>query len=186
MPIIQRPDLVAKIRKKYELTGPDAVSTISPELVPVVILENLAEQDPGDSKKYCAGGGTVAAAVNVNYVHLYNPVGSGMEIRLRRFRVGVSSSRLITLRYSNGMAGTTPYGAVYNRNLGQSGTPAALLQFLDTAVPQGAAIGGVYCLANTSVLIEADHNLPEGEGFMYDVGGTPGSTVYWLWEEIPV
>lgn len=186
MPIIQRPDLVAKIRKKYELTGPDAISTISPEVVPVVLLEDLSREDPGIAVKYCWGFSISGATTNTAHVELYNPPGSGVDLVIRRAESYCSANSALFLCYfSTALANGS--GLVLNRNMGQSGTPAAQTLWEDNVAPLGAAIAQYYYTAGGGPIHNvSSFRVPPGEG----MGWRPNLTtvlIYgrWEWEEVP-
>lgn len=138
MPIIQRPDLVAKVRKAYELAGPDAIASISPELVPVVLVDDLTLRDPGLATIYAIGHGTQSGvAGEYPTVELWNPVGSGVDGYLEAIEFhnpstgGVFEVRLWT-------AAPTTAATTVNTQMGAAGTPALYVGIRSDAVPVGA------------------------------------------------
>lgn len=188
MPVIQRPDLVAKIRKKYELTGPDAISTISPELVPVVVLEDLAESDPGDARKFCTGYASTGVPVNTGHVELWNPADSGVNVKVTRASCWLSAGGSFYVTFHSA-ALSTPSGVRINTNLGQSGDPAALTLSEDNAVPLGAVIG--YYVYNagaaSSDIVQRPILLQPGQGLgMRAVTAATNVNANFLWEEVSV
>lgn len=188
MPVIQRPDLVAKVRRKYELTGPDAISTISPELVPVVLMEDLSEGDIGGAVKYCAGYATSGVPTNTGHVQLWNPAGSNVNLYVKKIDVWLgSSNQFFLVYYSTVLSGGT--GLVINRHVGLSGYPAAQTYYQDSVAPLGAALE--YYNYNTGsgpqpCLID-NWLIPPGEGIGVRADAVATKAVAnFLWEEIAV
>lgn len=165
MPIIQRPDLVQKIRKEYELLGPDAIATISPELVPVVIVDDIAERDPDGPNLAAVGYSTCpAAAGSYSSVLLYNPSGSGKDLFLEQFVYAADNAGIYSLRYWNAAPATA--GVVINRGLGSLGSPVGQVGYRQDAVPTGAVFLQWRFLGNNgSVPFNPyAHRIPAGEG----------------------
>jgi len=185
VPIIQRPDLVAKIRKAYDLAGPDAIATISPELVPVVVVDEL-ERD-GDPYKRCIGfREQTAVAGQYGEVCLFNPADSGVDLEVEEIRAhggGTDYPHLAV--YNAQLAGA---GTRANRNTGLPGEPSATVAGATAAVPAGASIAKFGFTTNGNLLVlNPRYRVPPGEGI-----GIKANTVnllyivsFW-WSEIPV
>lgn len=77
MPEHQRPDIVNRLRKKFALKGPGEIATISPEIVPVVIVEETLS-DIADERLYYGGISVPAVAAEFGAFTLTNPLGSGV------------------------------------------------------------------------------------------------------------
>lgn len=183
MPIIQRPDLVAKIRTAFDLGGPDAINTISPEVVPVVLLEDLVSRRDPSSSVLFAIGRTAATGANSNQVQLWNPVGSGIIVILKAIFPMVTAAianvdiRLDTNEYTALATGT-------NRNLGRSGAPAAELRSQSVVVPTGGSIIYLRMERTFRGMITFDYAIPEGQG-VGPTNLTGGEAMYcsYIWEE---
>ena len=76
MPEIQSPDPARKLQKKYDLIGSSPAPFLSPELVPVVIIDDLSDESPGI--EWAVAGGAFAGALGVQFQSaLRNRPGSG-------------------------------------------------------------------------------------------------------------
>jgi len=187
VPIIQRPDLVAKVRKSFELTGPDAVSTISPELVPVVLVEDITERDPTYLDKYCIEG-AYKAAVAAQYTSsaLWNPADSGIDLILDEMRVMGTGTDAYTIRFWNSDPGAVSGTGAANRGIGRSGTPTARVRTNNAAAPLGATVGYERYQNTTIVLFRKEGlvRLQPGEGFGFtnNTVNLPHFALY-LWRE---
>ncbi len=63
MPEIQSPDPGRKLQERYNLIGPPAAPFLSPELVPVVLIDDLTEEAPG--LLFAMAAGVVGPTVGV-------------------------------------------------------------------------------------------------------------------------
>lgn len=184
MPMIQRPDLVAKIRKTYELVGPDPIASISPELVPVVVIDNLVDDDPGDSRLFAAGDIVVTAvAGQASEAHLFNPAASGVDLFLEHMHfVDETGSAFYYISYfAAALAGA---GTTINRNLGAAGEPAGRVLGAAAAVPIGVSLMKYY--SNTAGDAKRSHDqkwrIPPGEGIGFTavtVNHTIAADFFW-------
>lgn len=113
MPVIQRSELVEKIRRAFNLLGKDVGNTISPELVPVVLVEDLT--GPTISEGYprrAIGQSSAGASVGVfseNFI--INPTGSTVdlvidEVWLKRSTAGQLRLYLGDVSALNNLLGT--------------------------------------------------------------------------------
>lgn len=127
--IINRGDLGGRLKDGLALKGPTPVATVTPELTPVVILEDLREPDvrsQGVTVRLCSAGvyTGVFGAGNFSQTKLANPAGSGWIIRLRRVQTSltnVASGTFVSLfRVANATAlsgGVFQQGALNNFRL---------------------------------------------------------------------
>jgi hypothetical protein len=123
---IQRPDLVAKIRKAFEISAPDPVATLAPEIVPIVITEDLSKTDLGQTEKHCVGyGGQAATASKYSQVLLWNPAESGVDGYLDWLSMYDSSGASVwSVRFCAAIM--TNAGTEWNTFLGRTGRVAPL------------------------------------------------------------
>ena len=100
---IQSPDPGRKVARRYNIVGPPPVLFLSPELVPVTIIDNLAEESPG-VKWGIVGGDRAGVAAQFNQTRLANRLGSGVV--LEQITLHVSSNTAQT--WQIGTAGALP------------------------------------------------------------------------------
>lgn len=186
MSIIQRPDLTAKVRKAYEITGPDAIQTISPELVPVVILDDLSSKAPTFG---CIGYGTMgASATDYGHVQLYNPATSDLVVLVKKieFHCGTAMNAGLCLHDSDGDLTSESTAKSYTDRT-RSGSPVARLMY-DAVSPTVGTIIAQYWARQLEILrLEPNITLDPGQGVNIR-GGTVNINVVavYHWDEIPV
>ena len=95
MPEIQTPDPGRKVQLRYSLTGTSALTSISPELVGVVLVDDLRGFSVLDAtfERPCflSHPSTAAGAGNMPRIFFSNPVNSGVLARLNQAAFGPSS-----------------------------------------------------------------------------------------------
>jgi len=104
MSIVNRPDLVEKLRAAFGVLRGQVGATLSDELVPVVIVEDVSGPDVVStqhpvtalgSSSSLAGGATFFSKVG-----LQNPVGSGIDIFVELVLIFATASSQATVRTS--------------------------------------------------------------------------------------
>lgn len=105
MPDIQTQDPARKLELAYNMVAPVDAPIVSPELIPVVIEDDISQIDPRSRSfrsAYYAHNTTPAVAVNHSVVIFSNPTGSNVDafMQLGRFQTSVGASfaqiRLVT------------------------------------------------------------------------------------------
>lgn len=91
MPDIQSPDPGRKLQQRYNLIGATAAPFLSPELVPVVIVDDLSQEAPGVRFASAAAQESGAAGVN-SQTRLTNPTSSGVLIEQIRLELSTINS----------------------------------------------------------------------------------------------
>lgn len=101
MALIQRADLVERMRRAFGLRERGVGSTVSPELVPVVIVEDLTGPsiDEGYPREALAIVSAGASAGVYSEVFLYNPEGSAVDliVELLWTRMSASGTGIVRL-----------------------------------------------------------------------------------------
>ncbi len=87
MPDLQSPDPGRKLQEKYNLLGTTPAPFLSPELVPVVIIDDLSEQLPGAAFAIAAQDQPNAAGLQAQ-VALSLPIGAGVVITDIQLQLG--------------------------------------------------------------------------------------------------
>ncbi len=150
MPDIQDPGPGRKLQRRYRLIGTTPAPFLSPELVPVVLIDDLTEETPAID--FAIVGDLQAAVVaERSQTGLRNPAASNMTIEqvelrfvpasLSNYRLGVTGPALAVL--------STPIW----QDSGRSGVPVGeVLTDTDAAGASGVLCDGSV-LANTLVVI---------------------------------
>lgn len=182
MPIIQRPDLVAKVRQTYDLLGPDAISTISPEMVAVVLVDDLTREKPVGKRAH-GGYGFSANPVNVGMVGVRNPQGSGVDLYVEQVSMWSAAGTTLTLAEDYLPNQTSSQYAWKDQN--ELGEPTGILCYQDVAaagnvraqVPVVALTA--YYIRNANITITENNSI-----FVYGAAGTR-TYAYFEWVEVP-
>jgi len=108
VPDIQTPDVARKLQRRYDLTAPAPTPLLGPELVPVVLVDDLSTEidiDAATFKRPCEGMGKVAApaAGNDAIVALVNPTGSGVLATVEWILINVDVAMEIEVEYRTGI-----------------------------------------------------------------------------------
>lgn len=135
MPRISDPIIADKLRRRFEISGEGVVDTLSPEIVAVVLAEDLTGQAEGPWRE--AYGGLAAAASgagNQNQFFAYNPPGSGVLVQIIDVKLQSAAADRMRITNDCGVAVTiSNYGTFRDSRI--SGTPN-----LGMAVATGGAI----------------------------------------------
>lgn len=129
MSIIQRGDLVEKLRRSFNILGGGGVQTLSDELVPVVLVDDVTGSNvlSTDYPRDCFGGVQQAATAAQLAINAFNnPLGSGVDCHVDFAVLQVAVSGNVQLRLADHAAWTqqtsfwtdlrvpaTPAGRVY-------------------------------------------------------------------------
>lgn len=181
MPDIQSPDPGRKLQDRYNLIGTTPAPFLSPELVPVVLVDDLSEDAPGFLWAIAADTVTGVAALN-SQTALTNPSGSGVLIENIAFRFGNEVISVWNL-FTAGPALTSAAVEVW-QDTRRSGSPAAVVT-LGTDV--GAVTGPIARGRNNTdepVLIDLPNYIMEpGERLHFLAGVDNDLNFYWTWSE---
>lgn len=145
MPEIQSPDPGRKLQRRYSLTGATPAPFLSPEIVPVCLVDDLTDLDILEAtfQRPCAGRTTIAAGgAGVAAVQsLVNPIGSGVTCTVERVFSWAGTSSTLYEFYI--VAGVVPnFGLRHYRDSRIPGLPACQLRVETIAAraQQGFAI----------------------------------------------
>ena len=101
MAIINRPDLVEKLRAAFGVITGQIGGTISDEIIPVVIVENVDGPDVVSTQHPVTAIGHSDSAAAVGFfskVGLQNPVDSGIDIFVERLAYMAAGNQSASLR----------------------------------------------------------------------------------------
>ena len=93
MPEIQDPELSSKLRERFQVKGHGTISTLAPEIVPVVVVDDFSAQDLGTWSPAVAGDIRVAAGgTEMHHWSLTNPANSGMLLEVLSIQISAGFS----------------------------------------------------------------------------------------------
>ena len=185
MPEIQSPDPGRKLQERYNLVGSSPAPFLSPELVPVVLIDDLTEEEPG--LRFASEAQFQSAVVGAqSQTSLVNRNGANVIIENIKFQFSTNTigNWLIAGAGPALSVGLTPEW-LDRRN---AGNPSAL-------VSKGTEVGVVTpdfarggALASTMIVLDLE-GLVLGNGqkahFLL-VGNNRSMEFYWRWTERPV
>ncbi len=133
---IQTSDVGRKLQDRYDLTGPPPAPFLSPELVPVVVVDDLTQFSVLDrtfERPYQVST-TVTSGVGTRaQIRLLNPAGSGVLMSVQRLAGSVATASQITWFLATG-AVITLRGLPRDSRLGAANRGAC---GVDTTTPAG-------------------------------------------------
>jgi len=99
MPPIQRPDISRDIAKRFGVVGFSGPDSISPEIVPVYVVDRI---EPTQNDRLAAGAFEGPASAG-DFVHteVHNPVGSGILVLIDRVEGSTATAGNWTVRVRN-------------------------------------------------------------------------------------
>jgi len=185
VPEIQSPDPGRKLQEKYNLIGSTPAPFLSPELVPVVLIDDLTEQRPGPLFATAAAEVAGVAARNAQ-TRLSNPAGSGMiiaDISLSYASTGTGRVEI----YTGGPALTSTATPLFeDRRV--AGSPAAVVTF---GTDLGAVAGNQFfsrLLGNTPITVPLPNVVLAAGDLLHliHVLAAAGMNFTWFWTEEPI
>ncbi len=184
MPDIQSPDPGRKVAEKYNIVGPPPVLFLSPELVPVVLIDDLTEALPGIAWAIAPvdqpGGAGVASQTA-----LRNPSDSGILIENLSLRVNTSAGSNIEIHTAGpSLASTSPKDWQDQR---RSGAPVGIVtQGTDVGAVTGRVFEGVASFLAVLAFTFNGWVMPPG-GKLHLIATVVNVTmqVTWQWTETP-
>ena len=105
MPEIQNPEIVRNIEKRYGLKGYPGPGILSPEIVPVTLVDDLTDEFNVERHPYAGYATQLGAGGEYGTVQLYNQPSSGKIIEIDTVWVNVSTNQgYWRFRVSNGVS----------------------------------------------------------------------------------
>lgn len=190
MALIQRSDLIEKIRRAFNLYEHGVGTTLSPELVPVVLVEDLTSATIGDGyPRRAVGHAEAGASVGVySEAFLINPTGSTVdlvvdELWLRRTTNGQARVRMGPNANLNNLLGTQTRR--WNVDMRVQDRPNATVDSRNQPATVTATRDWLFTLtANEWLVFPAQLTLPPGT-WAQVVPDTNNTAIYttWYWTE---
>jgi len=185
MPPIQRPDISRDIAKRFGVVGFSGPESISPEIVPVYVVERV---EPTATDRMAAGAFEEAAvAGDFGHIELFNPVGSGVIVLIDRIEGSTAVAGSFTVRVRNASVAANQ-GVAQWRDRRLPGRPVGQLGSLGAvAIATGDEIWIAAKAASTTLSLIEDFPvviLPPGNGcfFAFETANTALLGTFW-WRE---
>lgn len=165
MPIHQAPEIVDRLKRRFGIVGSAGIDTIAPEIVPVVLVEDLQRERSFPLYRECIGGDTNGPVVaQFSYLQLLNPAGSNILVTIERFIVSATAAGAVDLRELDAaLAGLSTLKGFRDRRI--PGDPVAELRGGSDAGALGSQVGLVTIPANEALTVRVDYTLTPGRGF---------------------
>jgi len=108
MPDIQSSDPGRKLQQRYDLLGAPPSPLLSPELVPVVVVDDLTGTDvlSAEFERPCIAFDTFTGVVTSAVLFLLNPFGSGVLTVVESVLFATSTACTVSFRVRRGFGGT--------------------------------------------------------------------------------
>ncbi len=184
MPDIQSPDPGRKLQERYNLIGTTPAPFLSPELVPVVILDDLSESLPGTAFAF-AGDNVAGVAAQFSQTSIENIAGSGILItEIRLYLTGVSAG-VITAWQNGPTLGISQLGNWADRR--NPGRPSARIGWSASAAPATSEqLVSTNLLANTMLFLDFTSQILQSGDKVHVVSEILNSQInaWWTWGEI--
>lgn len=190
MPEIQDPELDRRLRQTFGIHG-DAIQSLSPELVPVVIAADLTQPEesaPGEVRPSIGGNAQAAGVGNIVKIQLFNPPDSGVEVLVEAILIALASASITRVFNHDTQVGSVQASTLKTfRDRRIPGEPSAEVSALvDTSTP-GEAFLVTAIPASEPIMIPIDLVLAPGQGIVPYPDTTNISTrVTYYWTERPV
>lgn len=186
MPEIQNPEIVRNIEKAYGLKGYPGPGIISPEIVPVTIVDSLLEAGNIDLSPWQGYVTQAASAGKYSTVSLENPPNSGKIVILERFYSLSDSHTVANMRISIGASLTNISTAYSSRDTRRAQTvPTADLSYEDL-VGAITPTWKYYGLSTAGITIEGPWILaPNASFYVQSATVNDGFMCNFMWSERP-
>jgi len=189
MALLQDPEPGQKVRSKYGVRDQGVITSISPELVGVVIVDDLSKPEETTTGliRPAVGSHTLGApgAGDFNHIQLFNPAGSLVDLFAEGVIVGTDTDQLLHIRISDSALATLIASTSKTfRDRRVSGEPFAEVRSDTPAGLQGETSVVVNLLASDPIIIPLGFTLGPGQDVMVATG-TANTTlrVTFYWEE---
>jgi len=182
VPELQSPDPGRKLQERYNLIGTTPAPFLSPELVPVVILDDLSQESPG--VRFCTAGGALVGGVGENeQTKLSNGASSGVDIT--DIEIFFSSSANIIWELDRGGPALTSTLTSFFQDESVVGSPTAVVTLgVDVGATTGILMRG-NAQNNMGVLVRLPNYVITPGFELFFICGTTNVSVrfFWTWGE---
>ncbi len=184
MPDIQDPGPGRKLQRRYRLIGTTPAPFLSPELVPVVIIDDLSEEEPTTSFAWSSQS-VAGVAATQSQTRITNPVDSGILLENLRLQITVfSDSNIRVDETSTGSLASSASTLWADQR--RAGIPVALVsRGVDVTVGGGPRIFEARVLGLTLIDIDLSQAVvPEGRMLHFRSLTVNQEVIFsWYWSE---
>lgn len=184
MAFIQAPELARRLQRKFDTDGPGPTHTLAPEIVPVVLVEDLTPALPEDTGFIRQCVGTVyQAGVAAEYAHaqLFNPDGSGSILHAEMAVVSIGAADTVNVAFYDTRLGND--GSVYFRDRRLAGSPVGAVTNDSGGAELGTNIAPIESPGDEAITIPLDIILAPGQGLVLNVGVNNALNASFWWTE---
>lgn len=185
MSFLQSPEPGRKVVRRYQLSGEGGITSVSSEMIPVVLIDDLTQASPIDTDFDRAGmAGTVitGVAAQVGQIQLLNPDSSGVQLSADFAVVSRTTAGLVSVREHDIALATNIPAFFSDRRI--VGSPAATLNRESNAATFGTGVASFELGAADATVIPLGVVLAEGQGVSIACGSTNVTlTVAYYWSE---
>lgn len=160
MPDVQSPDAGRKLQLRYRLPRP-ATAFLSPEIVPVVLVDDLTKLDAQDvafERSYVRRGSQAGNVTNRAIVELVNPPNSGINVFLKRLLFDVATASSVRI--------SEPADLISAGTLSGAPTDGRVVGAAASALRLGLTVGTG--LGNIFIQVDAGGSFPN---MIFDLSG---------------
>jgi len=186
MALIQRADLVEKIRELFGVTQGSVGGQLVDEIIPVVVVENVSGPD-NVSTQYPlrAMGHSDSAAVTAQFskVGLQNPPRSGVDIFVERLYWFAAGTIVQDIRFGVIAAGPSA-GLKTWKDFRVIGTPAGIIWDENATGTLGTELQEVRSLSGESETVELGITLAPGDSIHLQGGSADEAVIQAVWHWI--
>jgi len=166
MALINRADLVEKLRKAFGVFQGSVGATLSDELIGVVIVDDVSGPDVVSTQHplTAIGGSNVAAAAGfLGKVGLQNPATSGVDLFVDKVIVQASGARTLTIRLAAALPATVTAGIKSFMDQRVEGNPTGVTFDQNATVTFGTQILELRLLTGTTFVVPLGITLGPGD-----------------------
>lgn len=153
MPQIQSPELAAAIRRQYGVRGAQGFDTISPEIVPVTLVDQIVPEVGRE-----AAGARLQGAVAAQFAYVVITAGPNMVTTVKQITFAIATTANIFVLLPNGSSpGFANAGERRFTDRRERGLPAGTIGGdNNAALPVGQAVFQTLLLANTPYTLDTN------------------------------
>ncbi len=168
MPEIQDAALARALARRYFIKGGYS-PVLAPEVVPVILVDDISGYETGISGKQPAVASTTSAAVAGQFGHTSLAPLAGLIVHCSAITFGSNAAGIFYVRLGAPLTGGTAVGPLF-ADRRQAGTPSVDFRYHANVALQGTQVNAYNLAANTSIRIPVDFTLTNAQGLLTAFG----------------